>query len=405
MHDQKKDKDEALNTKLDEQKDAAVARKLKNEKNDRTDRLNKPAIEKSITSADSNNAGAMEPIGSATVTTDKIEIQSGTKKSGKVLGIVNARDRVSVIGRMGDELKILFEGKVGYISTSATDFAETAALECPVSAAPKTATVAVNVLNVRQSPSKDAPVIGTLRITDCVNVYAEIDGFLEIHIGDSTAYIAAEYTDYDDKYGQIQIGEDKREAIRSLLVKDFLTAEEIARLRKLARHLPKSERGDVLEAAQLKQQSDKAMNTEKDGYEVLASCLEYLGIDNPSNALSFAAYLEQLRHNQKLHETTGLQNWCAIANLMGISAQALMLPECQQGFEAEFWTQTIRDELRNGCAVMASFNHRPVRIVAVEADGVRMDNQIAEISEPLIPFEKLPTSGLQWVIGLNDSYL
>ena len=133
--------------------------------------------------------------------------------------------------------------------------------------------------------------------------------------------------------------------------------------------------------------------------------VEYLGIDNPSNALSFAVYLKQLRHNQKLHETTGLQNWCAIANLMGISAQALMLPECQDGFKSDFWTQTIRDELRSGCAVMASFNHQPVRIVAVEADGVRMDNQIAEISETLIPFEKLQTSGLQWVIGLNDSNL
>ncbi len=396
MIDQEKEKKEdGLNAKLDEQKNDVLERRQKNAKNERTERPNKRRIDKSLTSADSNSAGAMEPIGSATVTADKSEIKSGPENSGKSLGELSARETVQVIGQVGDELKVIAGGKVGYIRAETTDFSpsQTPAAHKPA-AAHRTASVAVAALNVRTGPAKDAAVIGTLRDTDRINVYGEKDGFLEIHVGDQTAYIAAEYTDFAQRYGN-PVNDSIRAEIEALRAKDTLTAQEIARLRKLIAHLPELERGDILEEAQKKQAP--AADRETDGFEALASCMTFLGIENPTPNIPFAAYLAQLKHIQKVQQSGGFQNWGSIANLMGLSYQALYTTGCAQSCESSFWTQTVREQLRAGCAVMASIDGHPVRITAVDEHGIICANH-----KEAIAFDKLQTTGLQWAIAMHS---
>ena len=396
MIDQEKEKKEdGLNAKLDEQKDAALDRKQKMAKHERTDQPNRRIIEKSLTSADSNSAGAMEPIGSATVTVDKSEIKAGPENSGKTLGVLNARETVEVLGQVGDELKVIKDGKVGYIRAKTTDFSPAQSPAHKPAAAHKTASIAVAALNVRTGPAKDAAIIGTLRDSDRVNVYGEKDGFLEIHVGDQTAYIAAEYTDFAQKHGN-PVNDSIRAEIEALRAKDTLTAQEIARLRKLIAHLPELERGDILEEAQ-KKQAPATDRENADGFDALASCMTFLGIGNPSPGMPFAAYLAQLKHIQKVQQSGGFQNWGSVANLMGASYQALYTTGCAQSCESSFWTQTVREQLRAGCAVMASIDGHPVRITAVDEHGIICANH-----KEAIAFDKLQTTDLQWVIAMHS---
>ena len=397
MIDQEKEKkEEGLEARLDEQKDPLQDRRQANARNDLSFQPNKRILEKAMTSADSNSAGAMEPIGSATVTADKSEIQSGPENSGKSLGVLNARETVTVIGQVGDELKIIANGKVGYIAAKSTDFSPSQTPGARPDAAHRSASVAVAALNVRTGPSKDATVIGTLRNADKINVYGEKDGFLEIHVGGQTAYIAAEYTDDAQKYGKSAMNDTERDEIQALCAKDTLTAQEIARLRKRIAHLSLQERGDILEDAQKKQAPNNDHDT-ADGYDALASCLTFLGVDNPSPDMPFTTYLAQLKHIQKVQRTGGMQNWGNIANLMGMSYQAIFIHGCSEKYDQSLWTQTVRNELRCGNAVMASFEGRPVRITAIDDSGITCTNASGPVAHA---FDELQTDGPQWIISL-----
>ena len=129
----------------------------------------------------------------------------------------------------------------------------------------------------------------------------------------------------------------------------------------------------------------------------------------------------QLRHNQKLPETSGMQNWGSIANLMGLSYDALMISGCSQGLDEAFWKQTVRDALRQGKAVMAGFGHHVVRIEAIcdhdlqlstdsnDAIGEHLAGTTAAESVDAgqkhhqtihLGYDKLQNAGLQWVMSL-----
>lgn len=61
---------------------------------------------------------------------------------------------------------------------------------------PVIAHVTCDVLNVRQTPSIEHPRIGTLKRGDAISVNGIADGWLSINYNNQNAFVAAEYTDY-----------------------------------------------------------------------------------------------------------------------------------------------------------------------------------------------------------------
>ena len=391
--DQTKDKKEdSFQTKLDEEKDAAQARRQLDDKKGKNDRVARPSADRHLASADSNTSGAMQPIGSATVVVDKTEFTSGPDDSCVSLGAFASGQKVDVIAQTGNRLCVMADGKVGYIPADHADFTAPApqADVKPVSVA----TVTVPVLNVREAPEKDAPILGTLRGSDTVNVYGDSNGFLEIRIGGKPGYIAAEYTD-DARFAVQPASRDPE--IDRLLEKTALSAEDSACLRQLIAAAPQTERDDLYERfnAKLPERSKESQNSR---YDVLAGCLEMLGIRNPNPKLPFAASLSELRRTQKLAETGELQDLGNIANLLGVSYEIRKMPGEIVEDARKFWMQTVRDDLRAGKAVVTLMDNVVMRIAAVREDCVAMEDGQANAAKT-VPLDAIGRCG--WVMSIR----
>lgn len=440
MIDQTKDKkDDVLAEKLDAKKqDPNLAQKLAKEEKEKAElaKQAQKADQKAKAQPDNNTANAMQPIGSAKVTADKAEIHAEPGKKGSVVGTMTAQKKVEILDKKGDELKVLVNGKVGYISAAATDYVQNEKKEdkktAPVPTG--TATVACASLNIRKGPNKEEASMGTLRQADRVNVYGEKDGFLEVHIGDQIGYISAEFTDRASKNKGKAVKPKEGNALEQatpelqvLLSRETLTAAEMAQAREMIAQAPESARGDLYEALQTKPAMGKEERGQsKDGasYEHLATSLELLGIQNPSSEMSYTAYLEQLKRDQKLPESGGMQNWGALANAMGVSYNMMCAAGNRTGLEKNFWSTAVREQLRQGHAVMACIQNQAVRIEAVDDKGLvitlpEWDNvgftglgngwqtyhgkaeQKGRGKRGILAFESLADAGLQWVIGMG----
>ena len=134
--------------------------------------------------AGNNASKAMQPIGSARVM-QKAEVHSEPGKTGTRLTELSVQRQIDILAVQGDELKVLVDGKVGYVSAAQTDYAGAKKNQAKQEPQPiGSAKVAVSALRIRTAPGKDQNYIGTLREADKVNVYGEKDGYLEIRVGD-----------------------------------------------------------------------------------------------------------------------------------------------------------------------------------------------------------------------------
>ena len=438
MIDQTKDKkDDVLVQKLDAKKeDSLQAQKLAQEEQERIELAKAQGADQKIKAQPDNNmANAMQPIGSAKVSTDKAEIHSEPEKRGTVIGSYSAQQKVDVLERRGNELKVLVDGKIGYIAADQTDFGKTGDDRKQVREPTGTATVTCAALRIRRNPGDENVYLGTLRQADRVNIYGEKDGYLEVHVGDQIGYISAEFTDYagKDKGKSVQPKEGNAleqapDELKALLSKEALTGSEISTARTLIAACPEAIRGDLYEALQTKPSVEKDAKDnirpeEAAEFGNLASSLEMLGIQNPSSSMSYASYLAQLKRDQKLPDNGGMQNWGSLANAMGVSYEALCTQGDTKAMEQTFWSKNAREQLRNGHAVMACINNQAVRVEAVEDKGLvitlpDMENgavsnlagwqsyhgkaeQKGRGRKGILSFDALKNAGVQWAISLG----
>ncbi len=438
MIDQTKDKkDDVLAQKLDAKKqDADQALKLAQEEKEKAELMKaQSGSEKLKAQPDSNMANTMQPIGSAKITADKAEVHSEPEKKGSVVGSYSSQQKVDILERKGKELKVLVDGKIGYISAKDTDDRGVSGTEKQAVEPIGKAKISALALKIHRSTGNDPNYFGTLRMGDCVNVYAEKDGYLEVHVGDQIGYISAEYTDYEGaqkgKTIEPKKGNSFEQApaeLQELLTKESLTVSEIAEARDMIAKCPETIRGDLYEALQTKptlakEVNDKARPEEATEFANLASSLELLGIQNPSNDMSYAAYLEQLKRDQKLPESGGMQNWGSVANAMGVSYSAMVSAGDRRALEKPFWSKDAREQLRQGHSVMACINHQAVRIEAVEDKGLVVTlpeseggvvsslsgfesyhgkaEQKGRGKRGILSFDALTNAGVDWVISLG----
>ncbi|MBQ9242305.1 MAG: hypothetical protein IJ165_03630 [Proteobacteria bacterium] len=244
------------------------------------------------------------------------------------------------------------------------------------------AKVTAAMLRINRSPKDDPVYLGTLRSTDVVNYYGEKDGYLEVHVGNQVGYIAAKHTDKGDKKTDAQKADEQDskaveqapEPLQELLAHDSLNAEQVADARKMIEQSPESMRGDLYEELQLKAEKAVVESEEPTKDEVeyanLATCMTMLGVSNPTPGQSMTNTLMQVKREQKLPESEGMQNWGSVANAMGVNYQALNMSGDRKAEEKTFWLKNVREELRSGQAVMASVDNQAVRIEGVEQEGL-----------------------------------
>jgi len=443
MIDQAKDKkDDALKQKLGKDKDSRkdeVQKTLDSQNMAKDNMLNAEKQAKPSIQAGSNHSQAVQPIGSANVTAPEVEIYSEFGQAGVRIGTLKNASKVEILGRQGDELKVLVNGKVGYINAKDTDAEQQFEAK---KAAPKpigSATVSVSALNVRSGAGLDESIMGVLRQNDKVNVYGEKDGFLEIRVGDKVGYVKAEYTDFannqvagaakkDDKKSENAL-EQVPDALKALLAKDALSAVEIAQAREMIAKCPASIRGDLYQSlhdkaavADKTKQNTASLREDGINLENLAASLTLLGISNPSPDMPFATYLEQVKRDQKLPGEDTMQTLGSIANAMGVGYEALCLPGDRQYLDRSFWSEIVRHEIRQGKAVMACIDNLSVRIDAVEDDGLVVTmpeeaeeftglgagwqkyqgkaEQLSQGKRGILSYDALIDAKMQWVVSM-----
>lgn len=374
-----------------------------------------------------NNASkGMQPIGSARIIQDKAEVHSEPVKKGVNLGGLSAQRQIDILEVCSGELKVLVDGKVGYISKDATDYAG-ARKDAPkaVPEAKGSVTVTVSALRIRQQPEQTSNYLGTLREQDKVKIYGEKNGYLEVRVGGQIGYISAEHTDYTGSQKRALKPQEGRAVdqapaeLQELLSKETLTAPEISSAKALIAQCPEGIRGELNEALQLKPHKGAVEPESGDAQQfgALAASLELLGIQNPSTDRSYASYLAQLKREQHLPENGGMGQWGSIVNAMGVSYGALSMPGDREALEKAFWSEKGREQLRDGHAVMACIDGQAVRIEAIEneglvmtlPDGAQLDveaysghaDQKSSGRRGLLKFEKLSDVNLEWVIALG----
>lgn len=446
MIDQTKDKkDDALQKKLDKAKteprkeDARKTMEMK-EAAELSQQSDKMKPDKAKIQVQSNNSHAMAPIGSARVTENETEVHSEPGKGGQRIANLRLASTVQILGRKDDELKVLVDGKVGYISADKTDYEKKPEIKKAVPKPIGAATITAKAVHVRKGPGADQASMGVLNQADKVKVYGEQNGFLEIRVGDEVGYISAKMTDYDNQRVTKNPKEDKKNekaldkapaALRDLLAREHLTGAEMAAAREMIAKCPEEIRGDLYQALQTK---PAYVNTHKDkqkkpgkvqdgsGLENLAACLTLLGKSNPSADMPFETHLEQLKRDLKLLADGGLQAWGGIANAMGVSYEALCLPGDRTSADKGFWTNIVRAQLHQGKAVMACVNHQTVRVEAVEEKGLVLTmpdsiatselgpgytdyqgkaEQIGQGRRGLLSYASLNQIELQWVLSMS----
>ena len=377
--------------------------------------------------AGNNASKAMQPIGSARVM-QKAEVHSEPGKTGTRLTELSVQRQIDILAVQGDELKVLVDGKVGYVSAAQTDYAGAKKTQAKQEPQPiGSAKVAVSALRIRSAPGKDQNYIGTLREADKVNVYGEKDGYLEIRVGDQVGYISAEHTDYAGSQKKPLQPKDTKALdqapaeLQELLAKESLTAPEITTARNMIARCPESIRGDLYESLQAKPKMAEEKEDQKQGdineFDALASSLELMGIQNPQTDKSFSAHLAELKRSQKLPEQGGMQNWGALANAMGVSYNALATQGDRSCLDKKFWSEMAREQIRDGHAVMACIDGQTVRIEAIEEDGlvvtlpdnsrVSLDSYSGKAEQKskgkrgILGFDKLQDANMNWVIALG----
>jgi hypothetical protein len=178
--------------------------------------------------------------------------------------------------------------------------------------------------------------------------------------------------------------------LETLMRKDRLSIEEVARARELIAQVPDEvQRGDLYQALQAKTEyhSQRDNESTEGGKKIgdvmcnltsLAMCLSYLGVPNPKPEMQFEDVLEEIRVKEKLPARTMADGWGGVAKTFGVTVEWISANPITTG--KDWYVQNVQSHLRAGHAVMASISGHIVRFQAVTEEGLMAD-------EPLHPAE------------------
>ncbi|MBP6837377.1 MAG: peptidoglycan-binding protein [Kofleriaceae bacterium] len=173
--------------------------------------------------------------------------------------------------------------------------------------------------------------------------------------------------------------------LASLMARGRLSAAELALARRLIAAEPRATRPALYRALQGKvvyaNQRDNQATLHGARIEApsgtmcnltsLAMCLQYLGIPNPHPAMQYEDALERVRQERGFAARTDPKGWSAVARALGAEVDMLSWGGAR---DRTWWTGTVGAALAAGRSVMCSITGHIVRVQAVQADGVVVDD-------------------------------
>lgn len=379
-----------------------------------------------------NAAPAIDPVGSAQVTAQALNVRTGPGTEFGKLGLLKANDNVKVYGEKNGWLEIRLDGKVAYISAKYANLIKSekatpkkededkaqaakkkegpeqgakaepekqqqvAKKEEPEKKETSTehgsvidrATVTVASLNVRAGADVSSAKIDSAKMGQVFQVIAKEGDWLKVLHKDGVAYIHGNYTMLQSKQPKPLKQPDFSKAspeLQALFDKARLNVDEITKARGLIEKLPEEERGDYYEILQTKnvyhsQRDNKSMEGKTNIGDVmcnltsLAMCLEQLGVSNPYPNMQFEDALEKIRKDNNFAVRTTANGWGAVAQKLGVNIDWLLSPGSTTARPKEFWLNNVRNALRSGKAVMGSVHGHIIRFQQVTDQGVVVDD-------------------------------
>ncbi|MFR5265390.1 SH3 domain-containing protein [Clostridium sp.] len=134
--------------------------------------------------------GATDSSKTGTVITYDLNVRDSASYSAKVLGTIKVGSSVSVIENMGEWSKVKYNNSTGYV------LSKYISLNGAVDSS-KTGTVITYDLNVRDSASYNAKVLGTIKVGSSVSVIENIGEWSKIKYNNSTGYVLSKYVSFN----------------------------------------------------------------------------------------------------------------------------------------------------------------------------------------------------------------
>ncbi len=278
---------------------------------------------------------------------------------------------VEISGHSGDWLQGTANGKVGYLHCKYVKATGTGSWSGKVIA---------SSLNLRKAPESNAAVVAGLKNGTLLSVEGWSEGWLAVRVGDSAGFVSSAYV----------------EAVRSVTQAPKTVAPSVqpklsaAQLKQKAAEIQQMSdlnlRGLSFEALQamapyysqrdnMATEGGKLIETSTGNMcnlTSLAMLLSFLGVENPGPAAQFEDSLEALRQAKQLAARTTSSGWGGVAKAMGVSWNFISSNPVTQG--QSWWEEKVRPSLRQGNGVMMSITGHIVRVQAVTAQGLVVDD-------------------------------
>lgn len=145
-----------------------------------------------IVSTNSGNSGTTY----VKANTNQLRIRTGPGTSFQIIGYLNKGQKVSILDKNENWIKISSSFGAGWVSSQYLDVQkEQITSNNSNQQATKTGMITTNGLNVRKSPSLTSSVIGKLAKGMTVQIYSENNGWMEIQFSNQKAWVSSQYVD------------------------------------------------------------------------------------------------------------------------------------------------------------------------------------------------------------------
>ena len=144
----------------------------------------------------SGSAGTSPAGISGTVTTQHLNVRSGSGITYRVADVIILGTKVTMYQKLNGFYKINYGGKIGYVSeqyVKATGESGTGSVTPPESPSTGIGTITASVLNVRKSASMGNNVIGSISLNGKVDLYGIQNGFYKIKYNGKIGYVSEQY--------------------------------------------------------------------------------------------------------------------------------------------------------------------------------------------------------------------
>jgi SH3-like domain-containing protein len=291
--------------------------------------------------------------------------------NGSVLATLAKDTPVDVSGHSGNWLLGTVDGKVGYLYCKylkATD------------AGSWSGKVIASSLNLRKAPDTGATVLAVLSNGTLVSVEGWTEGWLAVRAGANSGFVSNAYVE------AVRPVVETPMTPGTALVTELNPAQLKQKTTEIQQLSDPTARGNSFEALQalvpyfsqrdsMATEGGKLIETSTGNMcnlTSLAMVLSFLGVENPGPAAQFEDSLEALRQAKKLPERTTSSGWGGVAKALGVGWNFISSTPVVQG--QSWWEQNVRPSLRQGNGVMMSITGHIVRVQAVTAQGLVVDD-------------------------------